>query len=206
MKSLKHPGVCKLCGQLKELTPEHVPPKNAFNSSNVMVLPFEEAVKTMIGTEGRLPWDVKGLKGTVQQGGYKKYCLCRACNNNTGSWYMRAYTDLAKTANAMIQQCGFEVGNAYSFVIKGLYPMRIYKAVMTMMCDINNNCLGDEKLREFLLDKESKSIDTSKYSLYVYLVSNQMPRINGVSAICSINNPNSSVVVSEIASYPLGFA
>ena len=42
MKALKHPGICKICGQMKELTAEHIPPKNAFNSTNVMVLPFEQ--------------------------------------------------------------------------------------------------------------------------------------------------------------------
>ena len=191
---------------MKELTAEHIPPKNAFNSTNVMVLPFEEVVKTMAGAEGRMPWDTKGLKGTVLQGGHKKYCLCRECNNNTGSWYMRAYTDFAKTVNAMIQQEGLTVGNSYSFVIKNLYPLRIYKAMMTLICDINNDCLGDKTLRQFLMDKEDKNIDTSKYSLYMYFVSTQMPRISGLSGIVSVNNVKDSVLVSEMSSYPIGFA
>ena len=206
MKALKHPGKCKVCGQLKELTAEHIPPKNAFNSTNVTVLPFEEAIKVIAGAEGRLPWDTKGLKGTVQQGGHKKYCLCRECNNNTGSWYMRAYTDFAKTVNAMIQQEGFTVGNSYSFIIKNLYPLRIYKAMMTLICDINNDCFGDESLRHFIMNKEDKNIDTSKYSLYMYFVSTQMPRINGLSAIVNFNDAKSPVLTSEMSSYPIGFA
>lgn len=206
MKALKHLGQCKICGQTKELTAEHIPPKHAFNSTNVMVLPFEEVMKTMTGTEGRMPWDTKGLKGTVQQGGHKKYCLCRECNNNTGSWYMRAYTDFAKTVNAMIQQEGLTIGNAYSFIIKDLFPLRIYKAMMTLMCDINNNCFGDDTLRKFLMDRENKNINISKYSLYMYFVSTQMPRISGLSGILSLNNMNKSVLVSEMSSYPIGFA
>lgn len=206
MKAVKHPGICKLCGEFKELTPEHIPPKNAFNSSNVVVLPFEEVVKVMAGADGRMPWDTKGLKGKIQQGGHKKYCLCRDCNNKTGSWYMRSYTDLAKTIHTMINQEQLSVGNAYSFTIKNLFPLRIYKAMITMMCDINNDCLGDDNLRRFLLNKEDQNIDTSKYSLYMYLVSTQMPRINGVSAIVNINNAKEAVLVSEMASYPIGFA
>ena len=104
MRALKHPGTCKICGQFKELTEEHIPPKHAFNSTTVTVLPFEEAIKVMTGADGRLPWDTQGLNGRRQQGGHKKYCLCRECNNNTGAWYMRAYTDLAKTAHVMIQK------------------------------------------------------------------------------------------------------
>lgn len=206
MKAVKHPGECKLCGKMKELTAEHIPPKNAFNSSNVVVMPFEEVMKTLTGANGRTPWDTKGLKGTVQQGGHKRYCLCRECNNNTGSWYMRAYTDFAKTVNAMIQKEGLTVGNAYTFTIKNLYPLRIYKAMMTLICDINNRCFGDEKLRQFLVDKDDKNIDISKYSLYMYFVSTQMPRISGLSAMGSVTDMSSFVLVSEIASYPIGFA
>lgn len=206
MKALKHPGQCKICGQTKELTAEHIPPKNAFNSSKVMVLPFEEVMKTMTGTEGRLPWDTKGLRGTVQQGGHRKCCLCRECNNNTGSWYMRSYTDFAKTVNAMIQQEGLTVGNSYSFIIKNLYPLRIYKAMMTLICDINNDCFGDNALRQFLMNRENKNINISKYSLYMYFVSTQMPRISGLSGIVSLSNADKPVLVSEMSSYPIGFA
>ena len=171
----------------------------------MVVLPFEEVIKTMAGEDGRMPWDTQGLKGTVQQGGHKKYCLCRECNNNTGSWYMREYTDFAKTVNAMIQQESLSVGNSYSFVIKNLYPLRIYKAMMTLMCDINNNCFGDELLRRFLMNREEKRINTSKYSLYMYFVSTQMPRISGLSGIVNINNLGENVLVSEMSSYPIGF-
>lgn len=114
---------------MRELTAEHIPPKNAFNSTNVIVLPFEEVMKVMAGAEDRMPWDTRGLNGRTMQGEHKKYCLCLECNNSTSSWYMRAYTDFAKTVNAMIQQKGLTVGNSYSFTIKDLYPLRIYKAI-----------------------------------------------------------------------------
>ncbi len=206
MKSLKHPGICKICGELKDMSPEHIPPKNAFNSSKVTVLPFEEVTKIMSGADGRMPWDTNGLRGTVQQGGYRKYCLCHSCNNNTGQWYMRSYTDLAKTIHTIIVTENLSVGCSYSFEIKELYPLRLYKAMMTMMCDINNDCFGDDRLRKALLNKESNDIDTSKYSLYMYWVSAQMPRINSVSGILDLNKPNDTILVSEMNSYPIGFA
>ena len=206
MKALKHPGICKLCGELKDMSAEHIPPKNAFNSNKVTVLPYEEVVKTLSGVDGRMPWDIQGLKGSIQQGGHKKDCLCHSCNNNTGQWYMRSYTDFSKTIHTMIVSENLLVGSSYSFVIKDIYPLRLYKAMMTMMCDINNDCFGDEMLRQFLLNKEDKNINISKYSLYMYLVSTQMPRISGVSGIVNINNVKDAVLVSEMASYPIGFA
>ena len=206
MKALKHPGICKICGELKDMSPEHIPPKNAFNSSTVKIFSFEEAMGGISETGGRLPWDTTGLKGSLQQGGHKRYCLCHSCNNNTGQWYMRSYTDLAKTINAMIIENNAIPNKSYSFILKEMYPLRIYKAMMTMMCDINNNCFGDSQLREFIMNKTSNFLDISRYSLYMYLVSSQMPRINGLSAIVNINSPKCPVLISEIAYYPIGFA
>jgi len=84
--------------------------------------------------------------------------------------------------------------------------LRIYKAMMTLICAINNDCFGDESLRHFIMNKEDKNIDTSKYSLYMYFVSTQMPRINGLSAIVNFNDAKSPVLTSEMSSYPIGFA
>ena len=69
MKAVKHGGKCKLCGELKALTFEHVPPKRAFNSVPVMYYSFDEAIKAMAGENGRMPWDFTGLKGEKQQNG-----------------------------------------------------------------------------------------------------------------------------------------
>lgn len=206
MKAVKHPGHCRLCGQLKEMSAEHIPPRHAFNSTTVKVLPYNDVLLSTCGEDDRMPWDIQGLNGSLQQGGYKKYCLCHACNNNTGQWYMRSYTDLAKTIHQMIKNEGLSVGSSYSFAIKDIYPLRVYKAMMTLICDVNYDCFGDESLRQFLLSKTDKRINISKYSLYMFLVSAQMPRICGLSAKANIYHPENTVYVSEIASYPIGFA
>lgn len=206
MKAVKHFGICAICGQYKELSQEHIPPKNAFNSSNVRILSDEEALKVFTGSDNRLPWDTQGLKGYIQQGGFKKYCLCRSCNSNTGQWYMRAYTDFAKAIHRYIVIEKLSVGYLYSFIAKDVYPLRLYKAMITMICDINSNCFNDENLQQFILNKEDNHIDTSKYSLYMFLVSSQMPRIGELSGIWDIRIPNNIVFVSEVASYPIGIA
>lgn len=56
-----------------------------------------------------------------------------------------------------------------SFRIDDIYPLRIFKAVMTMFCDINHDCFGDERLRQFLIDKESTDFDSKKYTVSMYL-------------------------------------
>lgn len=204
MKAVKHPGICQICGQLKELTAEHIPPQKAFNSSSATIYPFKEVTKILTGTDGRMPWDTQGLKGVPQQGGYKRYCLCQPCNNNTGQWYMRTYSDFVNTIHNMIHEENLAAGNSYSFTIQNFYPLRLYKAMMTMMCDINNNCFGDDNLRQFILTKESNTLDTQRYSLHMFLVSPSITRIKGGAGLFIARND--FVIVSEVASYPLGFA
>lgn len=206
MKAVKHPGICKLCGQYKDLTLEHIPPKSAFNSNTVKVFSVVDVVKQLSEENSKTSWNAQDFRGTIQQGGHKRYCLCRSCNNNTGQWYMRTYTDMTKTFHAIIVNHGLITGHSYSFIIRGFYPLRLYKAMLTMLCDINDDCFGDENLRQFLMNKELKNLDLSKYSLYMYLVSTQMKRIYDLSAIINSRNPEELVMVSEVASYPIGFA
>ena len=111
---------------MSELTQEHIPPKNAFNSSTIKIFPFEETIKTVSRSDLRMPWDTEGLNGSLQQGGHKRYCLCRSCNNNTGQWYMRSYTELANTINAIILNNHAITGKVYSLEIDDIYPLRIY--------------------------------------------------------------------------------
>ena len=66
----------------KEATFEHVPPDNAFNSIPVKVFPPEATLKMMSGADSRLPWDLSGLSGYVNQRGSGDYYLCKECKNS----------------------------------------------------------------------------------------------------------------------------
>ena len=195
-------GLCKLCGQHKQLTFEHVPPESAFNSVAVKEFSPEVTVDMMTGVDGRRPWDFSGLSGKVNQRGGGGYYLCSNCNSNTGSWYISEYVKLANTFHDIIETNKLEIGNRCSFQLIDLYPLRILKAIMTMYCDINNGCMGDDQLREFLMNKESNAFNSEKYKLYIYMVSPGMRRISGIS-IMFIDGIG-SVMTSEIGSYPIG--
>lgn len=203
-KMPKRYGKCKLCGKTKELTFEHVPPEKAFNSNTVKIYPFEEALKLMTGSDGRKPWDYSGLKCNINQKGCGEYFLCEECNNNTGSWYMAEFVKMARTFDEIIQKEGLITGNRYSYELLDCYPLRIFKAVMTMFCDINNECFGNKKIRKFLLDKESTDFPVDKYQIYMHLISPNMRRNRG---LCVMHIGGIGLVtVSEISSYPVGFS
>lgn len=193
-------GVCKLCGQEKKLTFEHVPPRKAFNSSSVRVYPPEEVLKLMTGQNDRRPWDTEGLRYITQQNGSGGFYLCRDCNSNAGTWYVREYVDFTKKLNSILSES--QKAHFHNFVLKNIYPLRIFKAIMLMFCDIYHNCFEDEELRAFLLDKESNKFNLQKYSLYIYFTNGPYVR---KWPLHHVFLPGHGFIhVSEISQYPLG--
>lgn len=195
-------GTCKLCGKHGKLTFEHVPPESAFNSFSVREYSAEAALMLLAGADGRMPWELDGLRYKINQRGGGGYYLCSECNNNTGSWYISEYVKFVRSLHDVIQKEQLASGAKCCIKIFQVYPLRIFKAIMTMFCDINNNCFGDEELRAYLLDKESIAFNSEKYSVYLYLTNNPMRRVLGLSGMCIMNV--GPVLVSEIASYPIG--
>lgn len=198
-------GECKLCGCTKELTFEHVPPEKSYNSSSVKKFTGNEAMKLFAGTDGRMPWETEGLKGKIQQRGSGDYYLCKECNNNTGSWYMTEYVKFSHTMGQILLHAitNDPPLSMLSVKLEPFYPLRVIKGILTMFCDINYGCMGDDSLRSFLLNKESTNFNSKKYSLYMYLSKGPMWRIQGVSALGSLNG--SIICLSEISTLPVGF-
>ncbi len=195
-------GICRLCGQHKQLTFEHVPPESAFNYIPVKELSQKDTIDMMTGADGRKPWDFSGLSGKMKQRGSGGYYLCSDCNSKTGSWYISEYVKLANTFHKILVDNNPEIGSNCSFQLTDPYLLRILKAIMTMYCDINNDCMGDDQLREFLMNKEARNFNSEKYKVYLYMASPGMRRISGIS-IMHINGIG-LVMTSEIGSYPIG--
>lgn len=196
-------GVCKLCGKKSMLTFEHVPPESAFNSTPVKEYLADEYLKTVTGQNGRKPWDFDGLYGKINQKGEGGYYLCRQCNNDTGSWYVTEYVKVAHIFHRIIACEKLQPGCNCSFTIPQMYPLRFFKAAITLFCDIANECFGDSSLRSFLLHRESTAFNTDKYYVTLCMISPNMRRVNGLSAI---GYDRFVILVSEILCYPIGVA
>lgn len=76
MKSKK--GNCHLCGEFKELTFEHIPPKAAFNDTPILIQKHEHLFEEKSYVYG---------KSIRSNNGSGSYCFCKSCNNNSGNWY-----------------------------------------------------------------------------------------------------------------------
>lgn len=195
-------GICRLCGKEGPLSYEHVPPEGAFNKDPVKELPFEEALKVWTGYDGCALWDYRGLSGKIKQRGSGGYYLCKDCNNKTGGWYIHEYTRFVEVLHKIITEGKPQPGDRVNIALQGFFPLRIFKAIMTLFCDINEGCATDENLRRYILDRESTSFDFSKYSVHICLETGDYRRIHGSGVVAK--SDGRLVVLSEIISYPIG--
>ena len=199
-------GICKLCGKYSILTYEHVPPKAAFNDTSIKQVSGEEALKSV--ADDRLPWDLSGLYGTIHQQGTGGYYLCNNCNENTGSWYASYFVRFVQGIfHAIYSSGGLNDETAIELSAESIRPLPVFKKIMTMFCDINNKCFGDENLRSYLLDKDNNTFDDKKYRVFCYISKGPVMRLNGLSVKCYTSSDTNPllVAISEISSVPLGF-
>jgi hypothetical protein len=195
-------GNCALCGKKEKLTFEHIPPKEAFNSSPARPVTGDK----IVGQKGRLPWDTSGLRYENLQQGMGKTCLCEGCNNNTGSWYANEYISFAHTIHKMLTTEDLSKNKVVK--INDVYPLRLIKQVLSNFCSINNDS-EDERFRylgDFVLNKETKGLDKTRYKLCMYFTKSNFTRYAPYTVVGKIKTQGYDyIAVSEITSYPLGF-
>ena len=203
MSSRNVKGECKICGSIKKLTFEHVPPEITFNNRAVKTI-TGETLLNQIGNNDRLPWEWYDLRGNINQRGCGGHFLCEGCNSKTGSWYVPYYSRFIYGFHDVLMQFKQKEYSAIHIIAKDIQPLAIFKQIMVMFCDINNGCMGDDSIREFLLNKESMNFNKDKFRLFAYLHEGEVERMNGIS--CMIVSGVGVVTITEISTYPLGFA
>lgn len=62
-------AICRLCGELKEMTFEHIPPRSAFNDNQKLFTSIQD--------------HLDGHRYKKYPRGIGKYSLCQECNNLT---------------------------------------------------------------------------------------------------------------------------
>lgn len=195
---------CRLCGEKALLTFEHVPPHGAGNSGKVRQVSGYNFIQSLRDDNSHMPWDISGYHSRERQNGKGGYYLCQSCNNNTGKWYATEYVKFVRDIMACIQnrEKGY-TGVVFESTTPN-YPLRIFKQIMVMMLDANPYGLGDDKLVDFLMNKEETEFDKKKYQVYAYLYDGPIERCNG---LMSHGNLLTGIVftTSEVASWPVGF-
>jgi len=192
-------GNCHLCGEKKELTREHIPPRKAFNDFPVLLQKIDREAKT-----AEVSWTPAG---PVEQGGHSVYTLCAQCNSDTGSWYGPAYVEFVhacapraepRYANQIVEVCAIA------------YPLRVAKQALVIMCSScgSNLVQTHPEIRALLLDKKQRGLPRP-LRLYAYIRCLEGGRTSGVSSILNVDPDTLHVSspakkVAEFSWWPLG--
>lgn len=142
-------GICRVCGEHKKLTFEHIPPESAFNSTPV----FIQKHYHLHDKDSHL----FGKRHLSNRGG-GDYYSCVDCNTKTGSWYADSYKKFAYLGMIAIKHRVFSSNKiSFDYLIQ---PLNILKQILYMfMCiDSSDMLLKSKGLKHFILDKESNDM------------------------------------------------
>lgn len=148
-------GVCRLCGEERMLSFEHVPPQEAFNDAMVIGLDIKHLMARIERGEASFSDVMTGTKKIYQQRGSGDYTLCTECNSNTGSWYGAEYVDFTR---ALYRFCGTVAPGSGVSVIIRMRPLRVLKQILTMFCSACGPRFAERQstIRRYLLNKDSR--------------------------------------------------
>ena len=200
---MKKIGKCHLCGKQEKLTFEHIPPQKANNNKRVHAIIGDTLMQHIGGV--KKPWELSGLRYKNMQRGMGGYTLCESCNNLTGEWYARDYTNFANIVGYLLNnKINVDEIQSFGVQIENMYPLRIIKQILCMFVSTMHPEFLDanEELRKFILDKNSTNLDKTKYRISMYTLKEQKIQWSGLNAMITGKNVRT---VAFMDLYPLGF-
>lgn len=192
--SKRRTGKCSVCGMIKDLSFEHVPPKSAYNKDRTF-----EAIDFIKWIQDDGNYKIR----KKIRGGIGSQTLCKKCNN-LGGKYAREYKEWTEIGVEILKQYH---SNAWSGILKGVYPLRFLKEVVIMFCSLNGPQFAEKytDVREFILSEDSKKLPP-EITIFMYLNSSKMITRTGIMSLIEFSNPSNFYIVSEINFPPFGFA
>jgi hypothetical protein len=139
MPSKPRTARCRICGEKRKLTREHVPPAAAFNLDRTRVQTAGEWLKRR---DENIP------SGAIRQGGIWAYTLCKPCNDVTGGQYGDEYRRWSGTILNMLAYMGTNVRELeterqarrgrFSMVGKSdPRPGAMVRQILSLMCSVS---------------------------------------------------------------------
>jgi hypothetical protein len=139
-------GQCRLCGQIENLTKEHIPPKSSGNKQRHTNLTFDDWLRDKLE-------DNPEAKYTMGQGGIFGYTLCRSCNSLTGKLYGNEYKRWVELAKKKIDGFGSGIvpqldsliglfGENFTFGSKedgSVKPGSFVRQILSLMCSLSGS-------------------------------------------------------------------
>lgn len=188
-------GYCNICGNYRQLTFEHIPPKSAFNNKPVIAGKFETILN--LGPDERIK------KGKIQQRGMGGYVLCSKCNNDTGAWYGNHFIDFCYQSMEILIKAK---GKPTLIYLSYIFPLDILKQIVVMFLATDHEGFGANhpELVKFVLNKEKRFL-SPKYRFYIYYNIEGNHRFSGTVAKCDASGRRKPIMMSEISFPPFGY-
>lgn len=187
--SSQYEGYCRLCGEYKKLSFEHIPPKKAFN----------EHMRVFRTAQDHL----SGRQRSKYRRGLGQYSLCEQCNNLTGAWYGNAFVEWTKQGLEWFDKVKGERALNLPYYIK---PLNVLKqaVVMSLALSPETSIPHNRELRQFVLHPRQKYLpgDTR---IFVYFCMDGEVRFASGMAILDTSGGGSEFVIAEVALPPFGY-
>ena len=190
-------GICNLCGFVKPLNYEHVPPQAAMNGYRFLKVTADEYWYGI--HQG------KKIGFPPLQGGHGIYSLCKECNSRCGGDYGKAFVNWSRQGYENYPQMKDEGGLVF---FNDIRPLRILKQVASMFVAMSmNHPTFRERhmpLVEFVYNKESRWLPPI-YRFWVYYVAPGPVRITASLAGVLSTEGKGMYNGIEIAYPPFGY-
>lgn len=197
---------CHICGQNRELTWEHIPPKSSGNNRTVKYY---------------YAFDIPSLNGNsletakphkkdfhISQGGLKFRTLCSDCNNFTGANYVTAYSDFAvQLQNGLRNIRQAENLNKSVHFNRKIIPLNFLKEVLALFCSIlPYYTVQKYRFSDFVLNKEMQKFPDDEFDLYMYVSTTENGLFKFTPSMVVYNTvANGFFAGAEISAPPMGF-
>ena len=181
IESLGQDGMCHICGELGDLTREHTPSKKGGNVGPLQSLIVDESETNRTGW---LNWRSEKIQGLTCK------TLCKACNNNNGTWYNPSYL-------RFLRYCSKKAlpGNAGALCSLSLqiYPQRLVKQALASLIATCQAGLTWKypHLRQLLKERELK-LSLEPLHLWLYLMADRRARTTGLAAKIDLKDRRAS--------------
>jgi hypothetical protein len=190
-------AACRVCGEVTDLTFEHLPPRSAGNRQKVELLD--------IGAWLRREDHGTTERGRISQKGAGAHTLCEECNNRAGRLYVPEFRRWIRVGNEALAELepasvDAQVDPAYvDLEIENVRPGRFMKQVVTMLLaqSIGGVAKKHVDLREYARDPQAVGLPSS-YQVYLAFNAGPNARYNGGSVAMQAEG----IVFAVELSYP----
>ena len=196
-------GVCHICGELRELSFEHIPPRSIGNDKASKMYRAVDIIE-MSGAFDATATD--GVPYRQQQRGMGFQTLCGDCNSYLGRNYVGEYVKCIKELSCMLANNPPADGErGIHLEGRNVNVLGFFKHVVSNFCATTeagsmNDC------RRFLLNRESRDFP-DKYKLFMFAIPSPKTGMltTGWTTLLLDSEEAAYYTVAAVATFPVGF-